>query len=71
MEGIGKGRLLIYQVYFCSDPASKRTPASVAKEINTVDTCGSTKKRVVMRFASELDEIGHLLINPKVGELSR
>jgi hypothetical protein len=48
-------------------------PASLAIEINPVDTHGSiTKKRgVVIRSGSELDEISRLLSNPKVGELSK
>src|SRR2546427_12354829 len=54
-------------------PASKGRPASLAIEINPVDTYGSiTKKRgVVIRSASELIEISRLLSNPKVGELSK
>jgi hypothetical protein len=54
-------------------PASKGRPASIAIEINPTDTYGSiTKKRgVVIRSSSELDEIGRLLNNPKVGELSK
>jgi hypothetical protein len=54
-------------------PATKGRPASLALEINPVDTYGSiTKKRgVVIRSASELDEITRLLGHPKVGELSK
>jgi hypothetical protein len=54
-------------------PASKGRPASLAIEINPVDTYGSiTKKRgVVIRSASELDEISSLLGHPKVGDLSK
>ena len=54
-------------------PASKGRPASLAIEINPVDTYGSiTKKRgVVIRSASELDDISRLLGHPKVGELSK
>jgi hypothetical protein len=54
-------------------PASKGRPASLAIEINRVDTYGSvTKKRgVVIRSASDLDEISRLLSHQKVGELSR
>jgi hypothetical protein len=53
--------------------ATKGRPASLALEINPVDTYGSiTKKRgVVIRSASELDEISRLLGHPKVGELSK
>src|SRR5207237_10203081 len=54
-------------------PASKGRPASLAIEINPVDTYGSiTKKRgVVIRSASELDEVSRLVHHPKVGDLSR
>jgi hypothetical protein len=54
-------------------PGSKGRLASLAIEINPVDTYGSiTKKRgVVIRSASELDEISRLLGHPKVGELSK
>src|SRR5437764_14783973 len=53
--------------------ASKGRPASLAIEINPIDSYGSiTKKRgVVIRSASELDEISSLLSHPKVGELSK
>jgi hypothetical protein len=54
-------------------PASKGRPASLAIEINPVDTYGSiTKKRgVVIRSALELDEVSRLLGHPKVDELSK
>jgi hypothetical protein len=54
-------------------PASKGGPASLAIEINPVDTYGSiTKKRgVVIRSSSELEEISRLLSHQKVGELSK
>ena len=54
-------------------PATRGRPASLALEINPVDTYGSiTKKRgVVIKSASELDEISRLLGHPKVGELSK
>ena len=54
-------------------PATKGRPASLAIEINPIDTYGSiTKKRgIVIRSSSELDEISRLLNNPKVGELSK
>jgi hypothetical protein len=73
-EEIGKGMLLIGGgVFLFRLPASKGRPASLAIEINPVDTYGSiTKKRgVVIRSASELDEISRLLSHPKVGELSK
>jgi hypothetical protein len=54
-------------------PASKGRPASLAIEINPVDAYGSvTKKRgIVIRCASELDEISRILGHTKVGELSK
>ena len=54
-------------------PPSKGRPASLAVEINPIDTYGSiTKKRgVVIRSSSELDEISRLLSHPKVSELSK
>jgi hypothetical protein len=54
-------------------PGSKGRPASLAIDINPVDTYGSiTKKRgVVIRSVSELDEISRLLGHPKLDELSK
>jgi len=54
-------------------PTSKGRPATLANEINTVDTFGTiTKKRgVVIRSSLELDEISLLLSHPKVSELSK
>src|SRR5207245_11608100 len=54
-------------------PASKGRPASLAIEINPVDNYGSiTKKRgILIRSASELDEISRLLSHSKVDELSK
>jgi hypothetical protein len=48
-------------------------PAFLAIEINPIDTYGSITKRrgVVIRSASELNEISRLLSHPKVGELSK
>jgi hypothetical protein len=48
-------------------------PASLAIEINPIDTHGSItkKKGVVITSSSELDEIGRLLSHLKVGELSK
>lgn len=53
-------------------PTSKGRPASLAIEINPIDTLGSiTKKRgVVIRSSLELDEINGLLSHPKESELS-
>src|SRR2546427_12922211 len=54
-------------------PATKGRPASLAIEINPVDSYGSvTKKRgIVIRSSSELDEISRLLRHTKVDELSK
>jgi hypothetical protein len=54
-------------------PASKGRPASLAIEINPIDTYRSItmKRGVVKRPSSELDEIGRLLSHPKVGDLSK
>jgi hypothetical protein len=60
-------------VFIFRVPGSKGRPASLAIEINPVDIYGSvTKKRgIVIRSASELDEISRLLSHPKVSELSK
>lgn len=54
-------------------PTSRGRPASLAIEINPIDTLDSiTKKRgVVIRSSLELDEISGLLSHPKVSELSK
>ena len=60
-------------VFLLKLPSYKTRPASVAIEINPVDASGSlTKKRgIVIRSASELNEMNHLLTNPKLSELAR
>jgi len=73
-EEIGKGRPTdIPGVFLFRLLASKGRPANLAIEINLIDTYGYiTKKRgVVIRSASELDDISRLLSHPKVGELSK
>jgi hypothetical protein len=54
-------------------PTTKGRPASLAIEINPIDTYGSiTKKRgVVIRSSSELDEISRLLGHPKVSHYQK
>jgi hypothetical protein len=54
-------------------PTSRGRPASLAIEINPIDTLGSiTKKRgIVIRPSLELDEISGLLSHPKASELSK
>jgi hypothetical protein len=60
-------------VFLFRVPAYKGRPASLAIEINPIDSYGSiTKKRgVVIRSSSELDEISRILSHPKVDELSK
>ena len=54
-------------------PSSRTRQAAVAIEINPVDAVGSaTKKRgVVIRSASEHNEISSLLSNPRLVELAK
>jgi hypothetical protein len=54
-------------------PSFRTRQAAVAIEINPVDAVGSaTKKRgVVIRSASELNEMSGLLTNQKIPELAR
>jgi hypothetical protein len=60
-------------VFLLKLPSYKARSASVAIEINPADASGSaTKKRgVVIRSASELNEINSILTNPKLAELAR
>jgi hypothetical protein len=60
-------------VFLLRLPSFRGKPASIAIEINPVSTSGSpTKKRgIVIRSASELDEINRLLSNPKVINLAK
>src|SRR6266852_4725881 len=59
-------------VFLLKLPSSRTRQAAVAIEINPVDAVGSpTKKRgVVIRSASELNEISGLLTNQKLAELA-
>ena len=52
---------------------SKEEPRRSAIQINPVDSSGSaTKKRgIIVRSASELDEISSLLRNPKISQLAK
>jgi hypothetical protein len=54
-------------------PAYRGTSPSIAIEINPIGSSGSpTKKRgVIIRSASELEEINKLLLNPKLSQLAR
>src|ERR671911_1427419 len=60
-------------VFLIKIPAYRGTSPSVAIEINPVSPSGSpTKKRgVIIRSASELEEINRLLSNPKLGLLAK
>jgi hypothetical protein len=60
-------------VFLLRLPSFRGKSASIAIEINPVSTSGSpTKKRgIVIRSASELDEINRLLSNPKVINLAK
>jgi hypothetical protein len=60
-------------IFLLKLPGLRSTPASLAIEINPVCASGSaTKKRgVVIRSASELEEITKLLSNPKLPQLAR
>ena len=54
-------------------PSSRTRQATIAIQINPVDSAGSaTKKRgIVVRSASELDEFNRILANQKLVELAR
>ena len=60
-------------IFLLKLPGLRSTPASLAIEINPVSAAGTaTKKRgVVIRSASELEEITKLLSNPKLPQLAR
>ena len=60
-------------VFLLRLPSFKGKPASIAVEINPVSTSGSPMKKrgIVIRSASELDEINRLLSNPKVINLAK
>lgn len=60
-------------VFLLRLPSYKGRPASLAIEINPVDSSGSvTKKRgVVIRSGPELEIISRLLTNPKITQLAK
>ena len=60
-------------VFLLRLPSFKGKPASIAVEINPVSTSGSPMKKrgIVIRSASELDEINRMLSNPKVINLAK
>ncbi|HXG06191.1 MAG TPA: hypothetical protein VNI77_02560 [Nitrososphaera sp.] len=60
-------------VFLLKLPQFKGRAPSLAIEVNPVDASGAmTKKRgVVIRSASELEEITKLLVNPKIEQLAR
>jgi hypothetical protein len=60
-------------VFLVKIPAYRGTSPSVAIEINPVSPSGSPTKKscVIIRSASELEEINRLLSNPKLGLLAK
>ena len=60
-------------VFLLKIPPYRGTSPSIAIEINPLGPSGSpTKKRgVIIRSASELEEINRLLSNPKLSQLAR
>ena len=60
-------------IFLLKLPYSRSRQASIAIEINPVDTTGAaTKKRgIVIRSASELDQFNRILANQKLIELAK
>lgn len=60
-------------VFLLKLPVFKGRPASLAIEINPVDSSGSASKKrgVVVRSGVELEEINRLLSNPKLAQLAK
>lgn len=63
----------IQGVFILRLPAFKGRAASLAIQINPVDSSGSAtkKKGIIIRSASELEEISSLLRNPKISQLAK
>ncbi|HYZ50054.1 MAG TPA: hypothetical protein VE593_04140 [Nitrososphaeraceae archaeon] len=60
----------IQGVFLLKLPTYKKSPPSIGIEINPVNV--ATKKRgIIIRSGSELEQISHLLANPKVIELAK
>jgi hypothetical protein len=60
-------------VFLLKMPTFKGRPASLAVEINPVDSSGLTSKKrgVVVRSGIELEEINRLLSNTKLAQLAK
>jgi hypothetical protein len=66
----------IQGVFLLKLPASKKSPSSIAIEINPTNTAtaGSTftrKKGIIIRDGPELEQFNQMLSNPKVVELAK
>ena len=67
----------IQGVFLLKLPASKKSPSSIAIEINptnTTTTTGSTftrKKGIIIRDGPELEQFNQMVSNPKVVELAK
>jgi len=59
-------------VFLLKMPAYKSKPASIAIEINPVDSSGAATKRrgIVIKSQSELDQICKMISNPKIIQLT-
>jgi hypothetical protein len=59
-------------VFLLKMPAYKSKPASIAIEINPVDSSGAATKRrgIVIKSQSELDQICKMITNPKIIQLT-
>ena len=66
----------IQGVFLLKLPASKKSPSSIAVEINPTNTttAGSAftrKKGIIIRDCSELEQFNQMVSNPKVVELAK
>ena len=59
-------------VFLLKMPSYKSKPASIAIEINPVDSSGAATKRrgIVIKSQSELDQICKMITNPKIIQLT-
>jgi hypothetical protein len=60
-------------VFLLKLPPFRGRPATLAIEINPVDSSGAVLKKrgIIIRSAPELDEINRLLSNPKIYQLAK
>jgi hypothetical protein len=60
-------------VFLLKLPPFRGRPATLAIEINPVDSSGAVLKKrgIIIRSATELDEINRLLSNPKISQLAK